>query len=202
MPMPTVEPAILPAVLTPEALFLLPRKRWTRDECRQMADLGLLKNNRYELIEGEVVDKMGQGRLHVFVVTRLVTYLIAIFGGDHVQSQAPISLNETNQPEPDAAVLTGTVGDYLERDPEPGDVRLVVEVSDTTLRTDRTVKALLYARAGIAELWIVNVADRRVEVFRQPGPNGYADTENVPDTGVLFPLAAPTAVIAVADLLP
>lgn len=190
------------AILTPESLALLPRKRWTQNECRQLVQMGLLDGARYELIEGEVVVKVGQGRLHVFVITRLIAWLNAVFGADHVQSQAPITLSDVSQPEPDAAVLSGVVGDYLERDPGPADLRLVVEVSATTLRADQTVKALLYARAGIAEMWIVNLPERVVEVLRDPGPDGYASVTRANEADLVSPLAAPGAGVRVADLLP
>ena len=105
------------------------RKRWTVRECKVMTETGLLEPGRYELIEGEVISKMGQGRLHIAVVTRILAVLTALFGDDAVQSQAQIGigeLDEYNDPEPDAAVLRGTVLDYLEHEPDPAsDIRLV-----------------------------------------------------------------------------
>ena len=112
-----------------------------------------------------------------------------------------------NLPEPDLAYVDGTDFDYLKGHPKTA--RLIVEVSDSTLRKDRVLKAHLYAHAGIADYWIVNLNDRQVEVHRNPGPDPsrkgryrYADVTVVPADGRVTPLAVPGAVFAVADLLP
>src|SRR5437588_6627681 len=98
------------------------RKKWSMRECKFLVDSGLLEPGKYELIEGEIIFKMGQGRLHIAAVTRISAALAILFGYESVQSQAQIGigeLDEFNDPEPDVAILRGTVDDYLEREPDP-----------------------------------------------------------------------------------
>ena len=100
------------------------------------------------------------------------------------------------------AVLVQALDQYLDVEPGPEDVRLLVEVSDSTLRSDQTVKMHLYARGGVPEYWIVNIQERVLEVYRQPTPEGYSEKVVVPASDSIQPLAAQTATITVADLLP
>jgi Uma2 family endonuclease len=182
------------------------RKKWTVQECRFLTESGLLTPDKYELIEGEILFKMGQGRLHVFVVARILAALVAIFGDESVQSQAPIGIGERdeyNDPEPDCAALSGTLRDYLEREPDPAtDLLLVVEASNTTLKGDTTIKALLYARHGVPEYWVVAVPNRELIVHRQPTAEGYAEIQTYTAADSVAPLAAPASPVRVADLLP
>ncbi len=116
---------------------------------------------RYELIDGELINKMGQNSPHSFTLRLIARWLTLIFGIDFVQTQLPIEVasadRELNYPDPDVAVLTISWEGFNKRDPEPHVVALAVEISDSTLRMDRTTKAALYARAGIVEYWIVDV---------------------------------------------
>jgi Uma2 family endonuclease len=105
-------------------------------------------------------------------------------------------------------VVVGSPDDYTDH-PTPADVRLVVEVSDTTLRLDRKVKAALYAEAGVPDYWIGNLRVRRLEVYRDPVPlpdppggYGYRSVTFYSEEESITPIAAPHAVIRVADLLP
>jgi Uma2 family endonuclease len=181
------------------------RKRWKRSECVSLVESGLL-TGRYELIDGEIVPKMGQKPAHAFVIVRLTAWLIAIFGGDFVRSQLPIDVtisdNETNEPEPDAAALARPIIAYAERNPGPNDLLLVVEVSDTTLRFDLRAKAALYARAGIRKYWVVGVPGRRIVVHRNPTPRGYRELTAYAESESLAPLVRPDALVMVASLLP
>src|SRR5688500_17726958 len=124
------------------------KKRWTVAECRQMVETGLLEPGKFELIDGEVMFKMGQGRKHIAAITRIIAALAKVFGIESVQSQAPIGigeLDEFNDPEPDVGVLRASVREYVENEPIPADDFLVVvEVSGTTLIGDTTRKARLY----------------------------------------------------------
>src|SRR5205823_3839971 len=111
------------------------------------------------------------------------------------------------QPQPDVAVVVGDPRDYASK--HPTTAVLLIEVSDSSLRQDRRVKAHRYTQVGIADYWIVNLVDRQLEIHRHPGPDPqrkgqyrYADLTIVPATGAATPLAAPGAVIAAADLLP
>lgn len=162
-----------------------------------------MQEGRFELIEGDIVDKRGRKPPHVLVVTLVFRALAAIFGFDLIQSQAPVALDEHNEPEPDAAALVRPLREYLTRGtPTPEEVRLVVEIADTTLAADLTAKAALYARFGIAEYRVVDIAARRLVVHRQPGAGGYADVVSYSEAEEAAPLAAPHSTVRVADLLP
>ena len=181
------------------------RKKWTVRDCRIMTDTGLLTPGKYELIEGEVISKMGRGRVHILVVSRIVAVLIAIFGSESVQNQAQIGIGEIdefNDPEPDVAVVRGTLHDYLEREPDPAsEVLIVVEAANTSLPGDTITKAHIYARHGLPEYWVVSIPRRELIVFRQPGPNGYADQQVIAENASIAPLAAQASPVLVADLL-
>ncbi len=179
------------------------RKHWTRDECRRLMEQGFLEEGRFELIEGEIILKMPQNEPHVFVCTQVFLALIDIFGRDYVRIPAPIAINSHNEPEPDVSVTRGTSRDYLRQGtPQPEDMRLVVEVSDTTLRLDKGRKARVYVRAGIHDYWIISLKARTLIVHRQPTQSGYQEISTLTDPESVSPLAAAHAQIRVADLLP
>lgn len=179
------------------------RKRWTRDECRRLLETGILEEARFELIHGDIVPKMTQHERHIYSCKQVQKALEAIFGTDYVRLAAPIAIGEYEEPEPDAAVMLRPLVDYLRLGtPQPAEVRLVVEVSDRTLRQDLTAKKAQYGSAGIPEYWIVNINARTLHTFRQPTESGYAlESVRAPEE-IVSPLAAPEAVITVAALLP
>jgi Uma2 family endonuclease len=189
------------------ALFIPPpnRIRWTSEQCEKVVDAGIL-TGRYELIDGEILSKMGQKPAHAHVIRVMLAWLISVFGAHHVQSQLPIQVAndeaQYNQPEPDCAVLAQPASAYATRHPEPNDLLLVVEVSDSTLDFDQTVKAGLYARAGITDFWIIDLVHRRLLIYRDPQPEGYQDVIPYTEEAQVSPLARPDATIRVSDLLP
>lgn len=178
------------------------RKRWSRDECRFLENAGLLKG-RYELLDGEIVEKMGQNAQHAAAVMFVIEYLLSLFGRGRVRTQATMEVREDdrvlNRPEPDVAVLReGTV----DRVPTGRDVLLAVEISDTTQADDFGRKVSLYARAGVAEYWVLDL-DRRVLVaFRRPENDDWAVRDEFSETERVAPLSAPDNVILVSELLP
>ncbi len=199
-------PQAIPPVDTCFAENIVPRRvRWTREQCRAMRESGVL-TGRYELIDGEIFDKMGQGPLHAYVIVRLMTWLVTLFGGDFVRIQLPIQVpeadNDTSEPEPDAAVLSRRAAEFLEQTPGVADVLLLVEVSDTTLVFDSKTKAALYARAGVEDYWVIDLNERRVLVHRQPGPHGYGEVIAYLADEQVASLSRPQATIPVSELLP
>jgi Uma2 family endonuclease len=128
----------------------------------------LTDDDSVELLEGWLVFKMPKNPPHR-VTTRLVrTALENILpSGWYVDSQEPITLSNS-EPEPDIVVVRGDTRQYLDRHPGAEDIALIIEVSDTTLQRDRTVKKRIYARAGISLYWIVNLVEEQVEVYSQP----------------------------------
>jgi Uma2 family endonuclease len=181
-------------------------RRWTREEYYRAAELGLFgPEERLELIRGEILQKVSpQKQSHITAVLLSEEGLEDAFRSVacHVRVQGPITLPNDSEPEPDLLVVSGRVRDYETRHPGPADVLLLVEVSDSTLRYDQTVKAALYAEAGIAEYWIVNLPERRLEVHRHPQGSGYADVTPYAERESVTPLSAPGASVRVADLLP
>ncbi|HZP83843.1 MAG TPA: Uma2 family endonuclease [Chthonomonadaceae bacterium] len=200
----------MPRTLTPADIPPPPetapnRIRWTRQQCEAIRDTGIL-TGRYELIDGEIISKMGQKPSHAYVVNLVMSWLIRLFGVEFVRIQSTIDLAaispDYDEPEPDAAVTAQPVTAYAERHPAPADLLLVVEVSDTTLRFDRTTKAALYARAGIREYWVVDILGRQAFVHRQPTSDGYGEVTAYGAEESAVTLARPDAPVRVADLLP
>jgi Uma2 family endonuclease len=187
-----------------------PRARlWTLDEYYRLADLGLFRNQHVEMIEGRIIQMPVQKNIHAISLGLSGDVLRVVFGPGHwVRLQMPLHLSRRSAPEPDLAAVIGTPRDYLTTD-HPRTALLVVEISDTTLSYDRNRKASLYARAGIADYWIVNLVDRQLEIRRNPIPDPtaryrfrYADVTVLSPADQATPLAAPHARITVADLLP
>jgi Uma2 family endonuclease len=184
-------------------------RRFTRFEYDRLVEDGFFQpGERLELLDGLFVVREPQDTPHATAVRLLVRALRTVFGaGWIVDSQLPVALDEYSQPEPDAAVVSGDPRDY--REAHPSRPVLVVEVAESRLAFDRQHKASLYARSGIADYWVVNLVDRVVEVHRQPivddaAPYGfhYASITWLASTATVTPLAAPSAAIPVADLLP
>ena len=151
------------------------KHRLTASEFRRMAEAGILReDDRIELIEGELIDMAPIGSNHASVVARLNAWLAAAAGGRFIVfPQNPVSLSAHSEPQPDLALLEPRDDYYRAALPTAGDVFLLIEVADTTLDYDSTTKIPLYARAGIAEVWLVNLRDQAVEVFREPTAQGY-----------------------------
>jgi Uma2 family endonuclease len=184
-------------------------RRFTRVEYERLIDLEFFQpDERLELIDGLLVVREPQDSPHATGVRLVLTALRAVFGaGWVVDSQLPVALDDHSEPEPDAAVVAGAPRDY--RDAHPTRPVLIVEVAESRLAFDRRQKASLYARAGIADYWVVNLVNRVLEVYRDPvaapaAPYGfhYRSVTRLRPTATVTPLAAPSAAIPVADLLP
>ena len=179
------------------------RKKWTRDECRQLLEIGLLEEARFELIHRDIVPKITQHERHIYLGKQIQKALEAIFGTDYVRLAAPIAIGEYKEPEPDAAVMHRPLFDYLRLGtPLPEEVRLAVEVSDRTLRRDLGAKKIQYRQAGIPEYWVVSINARTLHVFRRPTADGYAEETVLTPSDTVCPFAAPETALAIADLLP
>ena len=167
-----------------------------------MAETGILKPDaRVELIEGEIVDMMPTGPFHIGVVYEL-NRVFSQLANDRwfVAVQGPLHVDEHNEPEPDLMLLHPPGKQYKKAHPTPDDVFLVIEISDSTLIRDQLTKLPLYAQAGIEEVWILNVPQRQLEVYRQPHFTGYESKQLVRD-GDFAPAAFPDAFVNVTDLL-
>lgn len=183
--------------------------KWTVDELRHAFDAGRFGfDARIELIDGEVIMKTPASPGRCFGIQATAQALRAIIPPTHhVRTQAPLVFQPHSIPEPAITVVSGNIRDY--KHDHPTTAALVVEVSDSALRRDQITKAAIYARAGIAEYWIVNLVDRVLEVHRDPGPLSgqpleyhYHSITRFDETGACAPLVAPESAVSVADLLP
>ena len=146
---------------------LVRRHRLTVEEYIRMADVGLLAPDaRVELIEGEIIDMAPTGHRHTSVISRLHgRFARELAGQACVWNQGTLRLSASSAPQPDLALLKHREDAYGLSPPLPGDVLLIVEVSESSLHHDRSVKVPLYARHGIPEVWIIDVAGRRMHIF-------------------------------------
>lgn len=186
----------------------LTMRRWRRVEYDRLVDLGMFEGERLELLDGLLVVREPQKSYHASTVEHVAHVLELAFGdGWHARHQLPLALDEDSEPEPDVAIVPGARFDYFYA--HPSTAPLIVEVADSSLRLDRRFKTGLYARAGLADYWIVNLVDGVVEVHRDPAPATEAElgavyrrVEVLRPPATISPLAAPAARIEVADLLP
>ena len=181
----------------------------SRVRYEQLVEAGLFgPEDRLELLDGLLVAREPQGGRHATVVALVRVALEKAFGRSfYIREEKPIALDETSEPEPDLVVVPGRPRDYL--DAHPSRPVLVVEVADSSLALDRLRKGGLYARAGIADYWVVNLVHEVLEVYREPvrapsvrGAWKYASVRLLRRNAVVTPLAAPRARIRVAALLP
>lgn len=179
------------------------RKHFTVDEYHKMGEAGILsEDDRLELIDGEIVQMSPINVPHQSCVDRL-TMLFAprLVGRGIVRVQGPILLDMENEPQPDVILLRQS--DYAERQyhPQPEDILLVIEVADSTLRTDRRDKMPRYARAGISEAWIVNIPKKVVEIYSDPVDGKYTSVQRVGRGHTITPKALPDVTVQVDDFL-
>ncbi len=181
--------------------------RMTVDEYERLVAAGALDDPKIELLDGYLVRKMGKKPRHSTRSERLRRLLengLPLPSGWHVRQEQPVKIPEYNEPEPDLAIAKGEVEDYEDRHPDPGDIALIVEVADLSLARDQGRKWVAYARGGIPVYWIVNLVDHQVEVYSDPGPDGYRSSQTFkPGQDVPFVIdGANVGRIAVAGMLP
>jgi Uma2 family endonuclease len=185
-------------------------KSWrvTRDEYYRLGELGFFDGKRVELIRGEVIVMSPINIAHATAVGLVSDALALAFAAGHsVNGQQPFAVPGAapgTEPQPDVAVIPGP----RRRDAHPTQAALLVEVADTTLFYDTTTKAQLYAEAGVPEYWVLAIGNRELHVFRDPRHDAVLEAASYQSHTVLgeadtvSPLAAPSAAIRVADLLP
>ncbi|MBN3886831.1 MAG: Uma2 family endonuclease [Nostoc sp.] len=148
-------------------------KRFTLAEYHRLGELGFFhEDDHIELINGEIIEMASKGTAHETCLRNLLRELPKIVGDRAtLQSQAPIALPPNSEPEPDFAILQNRDDNYLSGHPQPADVLLVMEVSDSSLSYDQDVKIPLYAKAGIADYWIFNLFDNFLEAYSEAYQN-------------------------------
>lgn len=168
-----------------------------------MAETGVLKPDaRVELLNGEIIDMSPIGPFHGSVTKYLIqAFTDANHGRWTMQVQDPVRLDDQSEPQPDLALLKRSPDFYRKRHPQPQDVFLLIEVSDTTLVIDQEDKLPAYGRSGIPEVWIVNLTNLTVEIYRDPHFTGYASKAILQTADKASPAAFPDVAVDVAELL-
>jgi Uma2 family endonuclease len=184
--------------------------RFAVDQYHRMIESGVFSDgDRVELLEGLILEMTPIGIPHRYTVQELMKRIMRLLPETwDIFVGQPITL-ATSEPQPDLTVVRGKNSDYPDRNPGPGDIGLIIEVADSSLQIDRGTKSRIYAAAGIPEFWIVDVANRQVEIHRDPRPAeagsaAYQSCEVIAATGKL-PLVLDGrsyGEIAVADILP
>jgi Uma2 family endonuclease len=180
-----------------------PRPRlWSRAEYERLVAAGVFgPDDRVELLEGEIIETSPEKSRHAATVDLALDALRRAFGSTHtIRVQHPLAAGDGSEPQPDLAVVPGSARDHVDR--HPAFASLVVEVSDTSLAYARGRKARVYAQAGIADYWIVNLVEVVLEVHRDPGADGYRTIVKLRAGETVSPLAAASSTVAVSDLLP
>lgn len=140
-----------------------------------MIEVGILQeDDPVELLDGKIVDMSPKGSKHAACLRKMMSWMPAIVGEKaQIQAQDPISIPDHSEPEPDLALVAPRADFYAARHPLPQEVYLIIEIADSSLEIDRTIKAALYAQAGIQNYWLINLVDNQVEVFTNPEGGRY-----------------------------
>ena len=177
--------------------------RFSVKEYYRMAETGVLPPEaRVELLDGKVIDMSPIGPYHGDVTTYLTEIFAAASQGRwRTRVQNSLRLDEHSEPQPDLVLAKPIAGIYRKRHPRPDEVFLLIEVSDSTLEADQEEKIPAYGRAGIPEVWIVNLNELTVEVYREPSFTGYASKTILQAGDQAKPLAFPDVAVDVTELL-
>jgi Uma2 family endonuclease len=174
--------------------------KWTIEEYHQLVDTGILDDKRVELLEGIIVDMPPEGMPHAVYCSESIKYLRNLLGDRaEVREAHPITLPNDSEPEPDIAIVRTPNRQYLAHHPYPADIYWLIEYANTTLRKDITAKKRVYAAAGIAEYWVVNLQIPELIVFRDLASDTY-QSERKLATGNISPLSFPDLQIDVTKL--
>lgn len=165
----------------------LNRKLFTVEEYHKLIEVGILtEDDRVELINGEIIAMSPINSNHAGIVNRLSRILLKKLDlKATITIQNPILLTDSSEPEPDLTIAHFSENDYISKHPGPSDIYLVLEVSDSTLVYDQSIKATLYATANIPEYWIINLLDRQIEIHRQPKNDEYHFKQIISEEGII-----------------
>jgi Uma2 family endonuclease len=178
-------------------------RRFTIDEYHHMGRVGILdEDDRVELADGQIVEMSPIGPEHAGCVAAL-TGLLSRRVGDQiiVWVQNPVDLDERSELQPDVALLAPRADTYRTAHPHRGDILLVIEVADTSLKHDRDVKVPLYAAADVPEVWLVNLPEDVVTLYHDPRGAGYATVGVARRGDTLTPIRLPSVTLRVDDIL-
>ncbi len=171
------------------------------EQYHRMVEAGIWDDRQVELLNGIIVEMSPEGKPHAHRSTDVGEYLIRLLGDRaQVRSAKPITLSDGSEPEPDLAIVQRLGDEYLVHHPYPENIFWVMEYSNTSLEKDLGIKAEIYAAAGIAEYWVVNLKENKLIVFRDP-VNGKYQSQQELTSGQISPLAFADLAIEVARLL-
>lgn len=193
-------------VMPPQVINEGPRrKRFTREEVERLLDAGVFAGQRFELIDGDLIDKMGQNPPHAIAIRRLLKWLSSLFDSDLILIQLPMEVadvdRERSLPEPDLAVVGEWSSEHLHRHPRGNEMRLVIEVSETTAAFDLSRKVALYAHAGVPLYWVLDLTRRMLIVHREPDGTKYRHIDLYSEEDIVS-LEGAAGSVKVADILP
>jgi Uma2 family endonuclease len=182
--------------------------RFTIEAYRTLGVTGLFHDMKTMLIDGEILTMTLPSPPHDTALNLTYEFLrVAFPSGHHIRNQQGFDVGTHNDPGPDLAVVVGSIRDYTAHTPTTA--VLVIEIADSSLFFDTTTKAELYATAGVSDYWVIDLENRKLLVFRDPvtlpvglGTTAYRTHQTFGPTDSIAPLAAPTASVRVADLLP
>ncbi|NEP05139.1 MAG: Uma2 family endonuclease [Okeania sp. SIO2G4] len=179
------------------------RRLFTVDQYYKMLEAGVFtENERVELIRGEIITMSPMGIRHAGCVNRLnELFFLRLAQTVTVGIQIPVRLNNNSEPEPDISLLQRRPDFYETQQPQPENVFLLIEVSDTTVKYDQEVKIPLYAENNIVEVWLVNLTEECLEVYRQPTANGYEIVQTFQRGETLSIQALPNVTFTVDEIL-
>lgn len=177
--------------------------RFNVTEYYRMAETGVLRPDaRVELLDGRIIDMSPIGSSHAGTVKRFIRIFTKLALDRWVISaQDPLRLDDHSEPEPDFMLLKPSPDDYTSRHPKPDEVFLLVEVADASLDYDRDEKLPAYGRSGVAEVWVVNLRDQSLEIYREPHFTGYGSKAVLRAGNTVSPQAFPDAMVDVGELL-
>lgn len=175
--------------------------KWTIEEYHRMIEAGILGDRQVELLEGEIVEMTPEREPHAYCSHEAAEYLSKLLGQRATIRQAkPITLPNDSEPEPDIAVVQRLGREYRQHHPYPENIFWLIEYANSSLEKDLEIKTKIYAKANIAEYWVVNLKKLHLVVFREPLDGDYA-TKFTLTTGTVQPLAFPDIAVAVEQII-
>jgi Uma2 family endonuclease len=181
----------------------LVRRSFTVEDYHRMAQAGILReDDRVELLDGEIVTMAPIGSRHQACVDRLTDLLSPQVARRAIlRVEGPICLGEHSEPQPDVALLRPRADFYAQGHPRSQDVLLIIEATETSATYDGETKVPLYAGAGIPDVWLIDPSEERIELCRQPSPQGYQQVQRLRRGDYLAPAVLPDVVLAVEAVL-